>query len=36
MRVLIAFRDLFPRLAERVKVDVFERAAGVLERGRTR
>ena len=29
MRLMLAFRDLFPRLAERVRVDVFERAAGV-------
>jgi short-subunit dehydrogenase len=31
MRLMLAFRDLFPRLAERVRVDVFERAASVYE-----
>jgi len=29
MRLMLAFRELFPRLAEWVRVDVFERAAGV-------
>ena len=32
MRLMLAFRDVFPRLAERIRVDVFERAAGVYER----
>jgi len=32
MRVMLAFRELFPRLAEWVRVDLFERAAGVYER----
>ena len=31
MRLMLAFRDLFPRLAERVRVDVFERAARFYE-----
>ena len=36
MRLMLAFRDLFPRLAERGRVDVFERAARVYEeRSRT-
>jgi len=33
MRLMLAFRDLFPRLAERVRVDVFERAARFYEGG---
>jgi short-subunit dehydrogenase len=32
MRLMLAFREVFPRLAERIRVDVFERAAGVYER----
>jgi len=32
MKLMLAFRELFPRLAEWVRVDVFERAAGVYER----
>ena len=32
MRLMLAFRELFPRLAEWVRVDVFERAAGGYER----
>jgi len=32
MRLMLAFRDVFPRLAERIRVDVFKRAAGVYER----
>ena len=32
MRLMLAFRELFPRLAVWVRVDVFERAAGVYER----
>lgn len=31
MRLMLAFRDLFPRLADRVRVDVFERAARFYE-----
>jgi hypothetical protein len=34
MRLLLAFRELFPRLAEWVRVDVFEQAAGVYQRHR--
>jgi short-subunit dehydrogenase len=34
MRLMLAFRELFPRLAEWIRVDVFERAAGVYERHR--
>lgn len=33
MRLLMALRELFPRLSERLGVDTFERAAGVYERG---